>query len=302
MKVVVTGSSGLIGSALCTALVERGDTVTRMVRSESAGGQSVWRPTEGMIDDEVIAAADVVVHLAGAGIGDKRWTSSRKAAVLRSRTEGTRLIASSALRAENPPFLVCASAIGFYGERGEEVLTEASDQGDDGEFLVQVVTQWEAAAEAAVLQGVSVAHLRSGIVMAKAGGALKKMLIPFRFGLGGKFGTGKQWWPWVSLHDEVRAILFIIDNRLTGSFNIVAPQEIRQKEFAKTLGSVLRRPTLFPLPRFVARTLLGREMADSLLFASQRVHPHRLLAHGFEFEDEDLAGALRRELSGRPTT
>ncbi|NOX21771.1 MAG: TIGR01777 family protein [Actinobacteria bacterium] len=293
MNVVVTGASGLIGTALCDDLRHRGDTVIRLKRSEDAPGESLWHPTEGMIDDAVIEAADAVVHLAGAGIGDKRWSAERRAAIRRSRVDSTRLIASSICRAKNPPLLVSGSAVGFYGDRGDETHSESSPPGGDHEFLVQVTTEWENATAMAQECDAPVAHLRTGIVMADSGGALGKMLPPFRFGLGGKLGQGTQWFPWVSIRDEVRAILFIIENRLTGPFNVVSPGIVRQMEFAKTLGKVLRRPAVIPLPRFAGRVLLGRDMADSLLFISQRIEPARLSEAGFVFHDEELETALR---------
>ena len=296
MNVVVTGASGLIGTALCDALRRRGDTVVRLKRSEDAVGESLWHPTEGMIDDSVIASADAVVHLAGVGIGDKRWSGEYRAAIRRSRVDGTRLIASSICRAQNPPLLVSGSAVGFYGHREDETLAESSTPGDAGEFLVSVTTDWEHATKIAQDCSAAVAHLRTGIVMAATGGALGKMLLPYRLGLGGKIGAGTQWFPWVSIRDEVRAILFIIDNRLTGPFNVVSPGIVRQKEFAKALGAVLRRPTVVPLPKFVGRALLGRDRADSLLFASQRIQPSRLTDAGFIFEDVELEPALRHTL------
>ncbi len=299
MNVVVTGASGLIGTALCDALRRRGDTVVRLKRSEDAAGESLWHPTEGMIDDGVIASADAVVHLAGAGIGDKRWSAEHRAAIRRSRLDGTRLIASSICRVDNPPLLVSGSAVGFYGDRGDEILSESSTPGDTDEFLVSVTTDWEHATKIAEDCSAAVAHLRTGIVMADTGGALQKMLLPFRLGLGGKVGPGTQWFPWVSIRDEVRAILFIIDNRLTGPFNVVSPGIVRQAEFARALGAVLRRPTVAPLPKFAGRALLGRDMADSLLFISQRVEPSRLIEAGFVFEDGELESTLQATLKGQ---
>ncbi|MFV2065791.1 MAG: TIGR01777 family oxidoreductase [Pirellulales bacterium] len=298
MNVVVTGASGLIGTALCDALRRRGDDVVRLKRSEEADGESLWHPIEGMIDDDVIAAAGAVVHLAGAGIGNRRWTTERRAVIRRSRVESTRLIASSICRAPNPPFLVSGSAVGFYGDREDEVVTESSDPGSKADFLADVTAEWERATAIAQSCDTAVAHLRTGIVLASSGGALPKMTRPFRLGLGGRMGSGTQWFPWVSLRDEVRAILFLLDRQLTGPFNVVSPGTVRQGDFAKSLGEVLHRPAFFPLPRFVGRTLLGREMADSLLFASQRVTPSRLADAGFMFHDTELEMALASILTG----
>jgi uncharacterized protein len=292
MNVVVTGASGLIGTAVCDALRRRGDDVVRLKRSADAEGESLWHPIEGMIDDEVIAAADAVVHLAGAGIGSRRWTTERRAVIRRSRVESTRLIASSICRAPSPPFLVAGSAVGFYGDRADETVTESSDPGSETDFLADVTTEWERATAIAESCGTAVAHLRTGIVLAGSGGALPKMVRPFRIGLGGRMGSGRQWFPWVSLRDEVRAILFLLDHQLTGPFNVVSPGIVRQGDFAKSLGKVLHRPAFFPLPRLVGRTMLGRAMADSLLFSSQRVSPSRLTEAGFVFRDSNVETAL----------
>jgi len=293
-RVAITGSSGLIGGALRRHLVGRGDSVVRLVRHEPAGADEVrWDPRRGRVDDAALEGVDAVVNLAGVGIGDRRWNSEHKREVERTRTDATGTVAQSLVRHRERTGrsvrLVNASAVGYYGDRGDEVLTETSPPGQD--FLAGVVTRWEAATEPAQAAGLSVAHLRSGLVMSQRGGAFEPILRIARLGLGGPMGSGRQWWPWITLVDEVRAITHLIDEpTLTGPFNLVAPQAARQREIARAIGSALSRPAVVPAPRVALRLVIG-EFADSVL-ASQRVVPEALLASGFEFEHADLEVAV----------
>lgn len=297
MDVAVTGASGLIGSALAASLEADGHRVRRLVRRPARSGRDEvsWDPVRGGIDAAALAGVDAVVHLAGAGIGDRRWSAERRREILDSRTVSTVLLAGTLAELDaKPAVLLSGSAIGYYGDRGDEVLTETSDAGDI--FLSEVCVAWEAAAEAAIDAGIRTAFLRTGIVQAREGGALAKTLPLFRVGLGGKLGTGRQWWSWISLEDEVRAIRFLLDHEVSGPVNLTAPNPTTNAEYTKVLGRVLGRPTVLPVPSFGPRLLLGRDLADQLLFASQRVQPTELLEAGFEFTHPDLEGALRHVL------
>lgn len=294
MNVVVSGSSGLIGSALCTALRDGGHTVVRLVRRPAAAGESQWDPSAGSIDAAVIDAADAVVNLAGAGIGDKRWTDEYKRQLVDSRVQTTTLLASAISdSATPPPVFLSGSAIGAYGPTGDDELTEESPLGTT--FLADLCRQWEAAAMQ-VPATTRVALLRTGIVLSPKGGALKKQMPLFKLGLGGRFGSGKPWQSWISLPDEVAAIIHLLDSPLSGPVNLTAPQPVRGREFAKVLGGVLRRPALLPVPSFGPKLLLGSELADALLFTGQRVLPAKLLADGFDFAHPQLDQALRAVL------
>jgi uncharacterized protein (TIGR01777 family) len=245
-----------------------------------------------VIDSAKLEGLDAVVHLAGENIAEGSWTAEKKARIRDSRVKGTRLV-SKALAGLNqkPRVLVCASAIGFYGDRGAEILTEQSPAGSG--FLADVCQEWEAATEPAAQAGIRVVNMRIGIVLTPRGGALQKMLLPFKFGVGGVMGDGRQYWSWVSIDDVIGAIYHAITNdALSGPVNAVAPRAATNAEFTKTLGRVLSRPTLFPMPAFLARLALG-EMADALLLASTRVEPARLLNSGYSFRHADLEGALR---------
>ncbi len=290
-EVLVTGSSGLVGRALLERLSQRGQRGTRMVRSQASEGDVLWDPVGGMIADS-LGSADAVVHLAGENIADGRWTRSKMVAIRDSRVRGTRLLAENLARLETPPaVLVSASAIGFYGDRGDELLTEGSTSGTG--FLAEVCEQWESATEPARAAGIRVVRLRIGVVLARGGGALAKMLTPFRLGLGGKLGSGDQYMSWIALDDVVSAICAALDDeRIEGAVNATAPQPVTNRELTKTLGKVLRRPTIAAMPGLVARAAFGR-MADELLLASIRVSPEKLLAHGFAFAEPRLEGALR---------
>jgi len=298
MRVGITGASGFIGSALVEALEKRGDEIIRFVRPGSVPQQNVvhWNPSTHDIDENDlrrVGGFDAVVHLAGAGVADKRWTNARKNEILTSRTSATSLLveALSSLPS-GTGVLASGSAIGYYGSRGEESLTEASAPGDD--FLATVCVEWENAANVAVKSGTPVAILRTGIVMDKSGGALKKQLPVFRLGLGGKLGSGAQWLSPISLNDEIRAILWVLDNKLSGPFNLTSPKPLRNIDFTKQLGDALHRPTIVTAPAFALRIALGREMADEVLLTSQKVLPEALLESGFIFNDSESASMLQQ--------
>lgn len=296
MRIAITGSSGLIGTALTDHLRAGGHEVLPVVRETPRTGQIGWDPSAGRLDAGDLAGVDAVVHLAGAGIGDHRWTDEYKQVLLESRTTTTRLLAErmAELGADGPRTLISGSAIGFYGDRGDEVLDESSSTGHG--FLAEICRQWEDATGPAEAAGVRVAHIRTGIVLTPKGGALKKMLPLFKLGAGGKFGNGQQWMSWISLTDEVRAIEHLLTSEVSGAANLTAPNPVRNADFADTLGDVLHRPTFLPVPAFGPKLLLGRELADALLFDGQRVQPSVLDGDGFAFEHPDLATALRAEL------
>jgi uncharacterized protein len=292
MRVAITGSTGLIGSALKPHLESLGHEVIRVVRGDPTGTDIVWSPAESRIDPHALDGVDAVVHLAGAGIGDHRWTDDYKRELLESRTKGTTLIAEAIASADNgPTVLLSGSAIGIYGARGDEVLTEECAPG--GGFLADICVQWEQATGAADAAGVRVVHLRTGIVLSAEGGALKKQLPLFKFGLGGKMGSGDQWQSWISIDDEVAAISHLLTADTSGAVNLTAPQPVTNAEFTDTLGDVLHRPTFLPIPKFGPKILLGGELADNLLFSGQRVVPTILSNdEGFTFRHPDLATAL----------
>ncbi len=300
-SVAVTGSTGLVGAALTVALARGGHRVVRLVRSGTAtrapGEHTVrWDPGRGTIDAAGLEGVDAVVHLAGESIASGRWTAAKRLRIRDSRVGATRVLAEALAGLERPPAtLVAASAVGYYGDRGDEVLREESAPG--GGFLADVCREWEAAAAPAARRGLRVVHMRIGMVLAATGGALAALLPPFRLGLGGPVGSGRQWMSWISLDDLVRAILHALATAsLAGPINAVAPAPVTNREFARTLGRVLRRPAVLPLPAGAARLLLGR-MADELLLASARVVPARLEAAGFTFGDATLERALRRLLA-----
>jgi uncharacterized protein (TIGR01777 family) len=299
MDVAITGSSGLIGTALVDALVAGGHRVRRVVRRQSAGeGDVHWDPGAGDIEADRLAGVDAVVHLAGEGIASKRWTDAQKRRIRRSRTDGTGLIARTVAGLDpRPAVLLSASAIGYYGDRGDDEITEDDPPGDD--FLAGVCVEWEAAARPAVDAGVRTAFFRSGIVLDPHGGALGKMLPLFKLGLGGRMGNGRQWWPWISLDDEVGAIMHLLSAEVAGPVNLTSPAPATNGELTRTLGRVLGRPTLVPVPRFGPALLLGAELAESLLYSSARVLPARLERSGYRFRHAELEPALRAML-GKP--
>ncbi|MCE2543527.1 MAG: TIGR01777 family oxidoreductase [Acidobacteria bacterium] len=296
MNVLVSGSSGLIGSALVPALSADGHAVRRLRRAPGAGADATsWNPDDGTFAAGALDGLDAVVHLAGENIAGGRWTASRKSRIRDSRVEGTRRLCAALAALETPPrVLVAASAIGFYGDRGDALLDESAAPGIG--FLPEVSRSWEAAAAAAREAGIRVVHLRIGIVLSPAGGALGQMLLPFKLGVGGVLGSGEQYMSWIALDDLVGIVRHALaDESLSGPVNAVAPRAVTNREFTRTLGQVLRRPTILPAPAFALRIALG-EMADALLLASTRVDPAALRGGSFEFLHPELDGALRQVL------
>lgn len=295
--IIITGASGLVGSALVSALENAGHKVIRAVRREvkDSARELYWNPDTGEIDAERFEGADAVVHLAGEGIADKRWNETVKQRILHSRTKGTLLIAETMANCENKPHtLACASAVGYYGDCGETVLTEQSPAGND--FLADVCQQWEAACQPARDAGIRVANMRIGVVLSTKGGALAKMLLPFKLGAGGVLGSGQQYFSWITLDDLVSGIHHVLKtDSLSGPVNMTAPNPVTNHKYTKTLGSVLGRPTIFPVPAFAARLAFG-EMADALLLASMRVKPAVLTDTGFSFAHAELEPALEHLL------
>jgi hypothetical protein len=296
-RILITGASGLIGSALVSSLKSGGHQVIRLVRSEPRAGEAEvhWNPGAGTIDAKRLEGLDAVIHLAGENIAAARWTPERKARLRDSRVKGTRLLCESLSKlSERPKVLVSASAIGYYGSRGDEILREESPPGSG--FLADLARQWEAATEPAAQTGIRVVNLRIAVVLSATGGALPQMLTPFRLGVGGTLGSGKQYMSWITLDDLVGAICHaIITESLCGPVNAASPHPVTNYEFTKTLGRILGRPTFFPVPGFAARLAFG-ELADELLLASTRVQPAKLLASGYEFRYPELESALRRLL------
>ena len=284
ITVAITGSSGLIGTALGAALRSAGHRVRPVVRRAPAG------PDEIAMDGLDLTGVDAVVHLAGEGIAEKRWTPEQKSRIRDSRLEGTAAVAAAVVAA-GVPVLLSGSGIHFYGDRGDDVLTE--DEGPGTGFLPELCVEWEAATQPAADAGARVALLRTGIVLTPKGGALKKMLPLFKLGLGGRMGSGRQWVPWITLDDHVRATMHLLANDLRGPFNLVAPNPVRNQEQAKTIGRVLRRPAILPTPSFGPKLLLGFELAETLLDDSIRAVPHRLTESGFEPAHPTLESALR---------
>jgi uncharacterized protein (TIGR01777 family) len=298
MQVAITGSSGFIGGELQSALEMTGHQVLRIIRWGPDASDTVrWDPKAGAIDKEGLEGIDAVVHLAGESIGGGRWTESKKSYILDSRILGTRLLATTLASLQKPPsVLLSGSAIGFYGDRHDEVLTEDSTSGVG--FFADVVRRWEAAAQPAAEAGIRVPRIRTAIVLSKRGGALQRMLLPFKVGLGGRLGSGRQYWSWISLQDEMAAILHLLESsKLDGPVNLSAPQPVTQQEFAKTLARVLGRPALLPTPTIGLRLLFGSEMVEETLIAGQRVLPKRLEEDGFRFLHPDLESALRAVLA-----
>jgi hypothetical protein len=297
MLVAVTGASGLIGTAVVRRLRAEGHQVLRLTRSRPSGPDQVqWDPMAGRLDPDALAKADAVVHLAARNIGDRlRWTAATKRDLLQTRVEGTGLVAETmAGLAEGPRVLVCASGVGFYGDRGDEVLTEASSGGRG--FLADVVRRWEKAADPARAAGLRVVHLRTGPVQTAAGAGLPKQALMFRLGIGGRLGSGRQWLSWISLDDIAGAYLHALTREdLDGPVNAVAPNPVTNAEFTATLAHVLHRPAVLHIPAFGPRLVLG-EAADELLFVSQRARPARLQATGYRFQFPELEPALRHTL------
>ena len=300
MRVAVTGSTGLVGSEVSAALAASGQEVVRLVRRAPAPGERAvrWDPAKGEVDAAGLEGLDAVVHLAGENVGSGRWSLARKAAIRDSRVVGTRLLCGALAGLDRPPkTLVCASAVGYYGDRGEEALTEESPPGAG--FLAEVCREWEAASEPASRKGIRVVTLRIGVVLSPKGGALPRMLPPFRAGFGGVLGGGRQYVSWIALDDLSLVILHALRRSdLDGPVNAVAPRPVTNREFTEALGKVLSRPTPFPVPAFALRLAMGREMADALLLASARVLPRRLEETGYPFRFPGLSEALRHLIGG----
>jgi hypothetical protein len=299
MEIAITGASGLIGTALAPVLRAAGHTVRPVVRGTSDEPGAVrWDPAAGTIDAGALEGVDAVVHLAGAGIGDKRWSPARKREILESRTRGTDLLARTLAGLASPPaVLVSGSAIGYYGTRGDEVLDESSPPGDD--FLAGLVQAWEAAAAPAVDAGIRTVFPRTVPVLTGRGGILPRMALPFRLFVGGRLGSGRQWMSWVSLDDAVAALVFLLDHAaVAGPVIVGSPQPVTNADMARAIGAALGRPSAVPVPAFAPRLVLGREMADSLLFVSQRARPGVLIDAGFAFTHPDVDGALADALGG----
>lgn len=294
MRILVSGTSGLIGSAIVRALRARGDEVVALVRSRDRDGV-LWNPSTNEVGD--VSGFDAIVHLAGEGVADGRWSAERKRRIRDSRIDGTRLLVQAVTRAEpRPATFVCASAVGYYGPEVDEPASESAPPSDD--FLSDVVQGWEAASEPLVDLGVRVARLRIGVVLSAEGGMLARLRLPFSFGVGGVVGDGSQWMSWITRTDLVRAFLHALDEPgMAGVYNAVAPNPVTNREFTKALGRALSRPTVLPLPKFVARAIFGREFADLLLLASTRVVPKRLTESGFAFHHPEIDSALEHALA-----
>jgi uncharacterized protein (TIGR01777 family) len=293
----VTGASGLIGTALVRGLRTRGYRVSALVRRAPGPGEISWDPDGGRLDPRDLEGIDAIVHLAGENVG-ARWTAARKQRIRNSRVRGTRLLSEAMTRtSKRPAVLVSASAVGIYGNRGDEILDEESPVGDAGyDFLAAVGQEWEAATGPARAAGIRVVNSRFGVVLSPDGGALGRMLLPFRLGVGGRLGSGSQWMSWISIDDVASAVLHLLEtDTLLGPVNVTAPEPLRNRDFTRILGRVLSRPTPFPAPAVALRLVLG-EMADGTLLSSARVLPRRLLASGFRFAHPDLETALRHVL------
>lgn len=296
MKIAITGASGLIGSALSADLSRDGHQVVRLVRGPSrSAGEAFWDPVGGHVDLAGLAGCDAVVHLAGAGVGDRRWSEAYKREILDSRVRGTRAIAHAAAALDPAPaVLVSASAVGFYGDTGDHAVDETAPRGEG--FLAEVVEAWEAAAEPARAAGVRVVHPRTGLVVARGGGAWKRMLPIFRLGVGGRLGAGRQYWSFISLTDEIRALRHLIDHAdLTGPVNLTAPTPVTNAEATRALAQALRRPAALPVPAVALKAVLGEFSVEVL--GSQRVLPRRLLASDFAFRHPSIEAALAAELA-----
>ena len=294
MKILISGASGLVGKSLASALQADGHSVSRLVRpgNARAAGDVAWDPHAATVDVAAMEGFDAVVHLSGANISEGRWTPARKAELRSSRIDTTRVLVDALATLEKKPgVFVCASAIGFYGDRGEEILTESSTNGTD--FISLLVRDWEAEAVRAEMSAIRAVRLRFGVVLSREGGALPRMLMPFKFGLGGRLGSGRQWMAWIALEDAIEIIrAAVTDDRMAGALNVTAPNPVRNADFTRATASVLGRPAFFAAPAFALRLAVG-EMADALLLASQRVVPERLVELDYKFRFAELEPALR---------
>jgi uncharacterized protein (TIGR01777 family) len=293
MRIAITGASGLIGSALGPALLERGHDVVRLVRRAPEGANEIrWDPAAAELDVAALEGVGAIVHLAGENIG-QRWTAERRREVLASRLDGTTLVAEAVAALDPRPVLLCASAVGYYGQRGDTALTESAPHGEG--FLADVVRAWESAAGPARDAGARVVQFRQAPILARRGGMLQRMLLPFRLGLGGRVGSGNQWWSWVAIDDIVAGYLFALDHPVEGVFNLAAPEPVRNRDFVRTLGRALHRPTVFPLPATAVKLVWG-DMGEEFLLGGQRAVPERLLDAGFAFAYPTLDRALEHVL------
>lgn len=295
MRIAVSGASGLLGSALVPALEADGHEVVRLVRRTPVGTNEIaWDPAAGTIDAAALVGVEAIVNLSGENIG-QRWTEARRREILASRVQTTSLLATTAAALDpRPSVFVCAGPIGIYGDRGDEIVTEESELGTG--FEADVGRAWEAAAEPARDAGIRVVNFRQGIVVSKDGGAVERMLLPFKLGLGGRVGSGRQWWTWVALDDVTSAYAFVLGSPLSGAVNLCAPNPVTSRQFTDALGRALHRPTIFPVPEFAIRTLFG-EMGDNMLLRGRRALPARLLEAGFEFAYPEIDDALGAALA-----
>jgi uncharacterized protein (TIGR01777 family) len=299
MKILVSGSHGLVGSALVKSLIADKHEVVRLVRRKADGANEVeWRPDQNQLNAQQLEGIDAVIHLAGESIASGRWTDEKKRTIRDSRIKGTTLLSKTLAQLSRPPSVfISASAIGYYGSRGDEVLSERSQAGDD--FLASVCIEWEQATQPASEKGIRTVHVRFGVILDAHGGALAQMLTPFRMGIGGRVSDGRQWMSWIALEDVVAGLKFLLEDATPhGPVNFVAPNPVTNAEFTRTLGRVLSRPTLFPVPAFGVRLAFG-EMGNALLLASQRVEPKVLKDRSFSFQWPTLEPALRHLLEGK---
>lgn len=301
VRVAITGASGFIGSALAADLEGDGHEVRRVGRSASGPGAIRWDPAAGVLDASALEGVDAVVHLAGEGIADKRWSDEQKRRIRDSRVASTTLLAEALAGLDaKPAVLVSGSGIDAYGDRGDEVLTERSSRGST--FLADVVRDWEEATAPAEAAGIRVALLRTSIVLDRRGGALPRMLSLARFGLLGRIGSGRQWWSWITLADQLRAIRHLFDADVSGPVNLCAPNPVTNAEFTRAVGQALGRPTFLPVPAFAPKLLLGAELAETLLLESKRAVPEQLQQSGFRFQHETIDAALQAVLHAQPPT
>lgn len=301
MKVLVTGSNGLVGQLLVEKLEKAGHATIRLVRGIHDADHTIvlWNPTSStIVNPQRLENLDAVIHLAGENIAQGRWTPGKKLRIRNSRVQGTGLLANTLAGLDHKPkTFLCASAIGFYGDQGTQVCTEDSEGGET--FLAGVCRDWEAATQPAAEAGIRTIQLRFGMILSSRGGALCEMLTPFRWGVGGPMGSGRQYWSWISLNDAVNAILYLLDSELSGPVNLTSPNPVTNKSFAAALGKALKRPAVLSMPAFAARAVLG-EMADELILDSARVIPEKLLQAGFSFQDPDLLPLLTRLVKEAP--